>query len=77
MTIRNNPEYGTQSNKKVWVMREFKNSKENGLGIALPAGRVRFYRRDDTDGSVQFTGENNLDHTPEGETVRLYTGDSV
>jgi len=76
MTIRNNPDYGTQSNKKVWVMREFKNTKENGLGIALPAGRVRFYRRDDADGSVQFTGENNLDHTPEGETVRLYTGDS-
>ncbi len=76
VSIRNNPEYGTQSNKKVWVMKEFKNSKENGLGIALPAGRVRFYRRDDADSSVQFVGENNLDHTPEGETVRLYTGDS-
>ncbi len=76
ITIRNNADYGTQSNKKVWVMREFKNSKENGLGIALPAGRVRFYRRDDSDNSVQFVGENNLDHTPEGETVRLYTGDA-
>ncbi len=76
MSIRNNPEYGTQSNKKVWVMKEFKNSKENGLGIALPAGRVRFYRSDGADSSVQFTGENNLEHTPEGETVRLYTGDA-
>lgn len=76
VSIRNNPEYGTQSNKKVWVMKEFKNSKENGLGIALPAGIVRFYRSDDADHSVQFTGENTLDHTPEGETVRLYTGDS-
>jgi len=76
VAIRTNPDYGTQSNKKVWVMREFKNSKENGLGLALPAGRVRFYRSDDTDHSVQFVGENNLDHTPEGEVVRLYTGDA-
>ncbi len=74
--IRTSPEYGTQSNKKVWVMREFKNSKDNGLGLALPAGRVRFYRRDDTDGSIQFTGENTIDHTPTDETVRLYTGDT-
>ncbi len=74
--IATNPEYGTQSNKKVWVMKEFKNSKDNGLGIALPAGRVRFYRSDDADHSVQFTGENNLDHTPADETVRLYTGDA-
>jgi hypothetical protein len=76
IAIRNDPNYGTQSNKKVWVMREFKNSKENGLGLALPAGVVRFYRQDDADNSVEFVGENNLDHTPEGETVRLYTGDA-
>jgi hypothetical protein len=76
VNIRTNPEYGTQSNKKVWVMREFKNSQENGLGLALPAGRVRFYRRDDADNSIQFVGENQLDHTPEGELVRLYTGDA-
>jgi hypothetical protein len=76
VSIRSNPEYGTQSNKKVWVMREFKNTKENGLGIALPAGRVRFYRSDDSDHSVQFVGENTLDHTPEGELVRMYTGDA-
>ncbi len=76
MAIRTNPDFGTQSNKKVWVMREFKNSKENGLGIALPAGRVRFYREDDADHSLQFVGENTLDHTPADETVRLYTGDS-
>jgi hypothetical protein len=76
INIRTNPDYGTQSNKKVWIMREFKNSAENGLGLALPAGRVRFYRRDDADHSVQFVGENTLDHTPEGEVVRLYTGDA-
>jgi hypothetical protein len=71
-----NPTYGTQSNKKVWVMREFKNTKENGLGLPLPKGRVRFYRQDDADHHLEFVGENNLDHTPKDETVRLYVGDS-
>ena len=41
------------------ALREFKNSKENNLGMALPKGRLRFYSRDD-DGSLQFTGENNI-----------------
>ena len=74
--IRQNPDYGVQSNRKVWVMREFKNTKENGLGLPLPAGRTRFYRRDDADGRLEFTGENTIEHTPQGETVRIYTGDA-
>ncbi len=72
-TIRQQESYGTLSNSKVWVMQEFKNSAENHLGMALPKGRVRFYRRDD-DGQLEFTGENDIDHTPKDETVRLYTG---
>lgn len=75
-SIRNNRDYGTQSNPKVWVYREFKNTKENGLGLPLPKGRTRFYRQDDADGAIEFTGENTVDHTPEGETVRIYTGDA-
>ena len=67
--------YGTRSNPNVRVMREFKNSKENHLGIPLPKGRIRFYRRD-TDGQMEFTGENLIDHTPRDETVRVYTGDA-
>lgn len=74
--IRNNRDYGTKSNPKVWVMREFKNTRENGLGIPLPKGRTRFYRQDDADGRPEFTGENTVDHTPQGETVRIYTGDA-
>jgi hypothetical protein len=73
--IRNEPEYGTQSNPKVWVMREFVNTTANGLGIPLPQGRMRFYRRD-ADGQVEFTGENLIDHTPQGETVRINTGNA-
>jgi hypothetical protein len=69
------PNYGTQSNPKVWVMQEFKNSEANHLGIPLPKGRLRFYRRD-TDGHLEFIGENQIDHTPKDETLRLYTGNS-
>ncbi len=74
-TIRNQAEYGTESNPKVWVMMEFKNSKSNGLGMPLPMGRVRFYRHDQ-DGQMEFTGEDKIDHTPSDEIVRFYTGNA-
>lgn len=73
--FRGEGDYGVPTNKKVWVLREFKNSKDNNLGMALPKGRLRFYSRDD-DGSLQFTGENNIDHTPKDETIRVYVGNS-
>ena len=71
--IREMENFGIQSNSKISAMVEFKNSKENHLGMPLPKGRVRFYRRD-TDGQLEFTGENLIDHTPGDETIRLYTG---
>ena len=73
--IRNDHSYGTESNPKIWVMREFVNSDANHLGMPLPKGRVRFYRRND-DGQIEFTGENMIDHTPHDETVRIYTGNA-
>lgn len=66
---------GTSVNKKVWVMQEFKNSEANHLGMPLPKGRMRFYRRDEN-GSVQFIGENTIDHTPKNDTVRVFLGDA-
>ncbi len=74
--IRNHPDYGTQSNPKVWVMREFENTEANQLGMPLPKGRTRFYRQDTADGRLEFTGENSIDHTARNETVRIYTGDA-
>jgi len=71
--IRQDPVYGTLSNPKVWVMREFMNSDSNHLGMPLPKGRVRFYRRD-TDGRLEFTGEDSIDHTPKDEKIRVFTG---
>jgi hypothetical protein len=71
--IRSNPEYGVQSNPKVWLMREFVNNAANHLGIPLPEGNLRFYRRDPA-GRLEFTGENQIRHTPKDETVQVYTG---
>ena len=71
--IRNDMSYGAQSNPKVWVMREFTNSDANHLGMPLPKGRVRFYRRD-TDDRLEFTGEDSIDHTPKDEKIRVFTG---
>ncbi|HKW99073.1 MAG TPA: DUF4139 domain-containing protein [Bryobacteraceae bacterium] len=71
--IRQDPMYGTISNPKVWVMREFMNSDSNHLGMPLPKGRVRFYCRD-TDARLEFTGEDSIDHTPKDEKIRVFTG---
>ena len=53
----------------------FANSGAAGLGDALPAGVVRVYVRD-ARGQPQFTGENRIDHIPQGSTIALPTGDA-
>jgi hypothetical protein len=65
--------YGNEGNKKVRVMREFVNAETNHLGIALPKGKLRFYRRD-ADSQMEFVGEDQIDHTARNETVRVTTG---
>ena len=75
MNIGGNANYGVESSKKVNVYREFKNTEANKLGIPLPKGRVRFYSQDE-DRQLEFVGENNIDHTPKNELVRLFIGDS-
>ncbi len=66
---------GVSSVGKVQVYREFKNSEANKLGIALPKGKVRFYSQDG-DRQLEFVGENQIDHTPKDETIRVLTGNS-
>jgi hypothetical protein len=60
---------------KVAVYLSFENSKTENLGLPLPKGIVRVYKQDST-GSVQFVGEDRIDHTPENETVRLQLGNA-
>jgi hypothetical protein len=60
---------------KVKVMLEFKNSKENNMGMPLPKGRIRVQKAD-SEGSLQFIGEDLIDHTPKDEKVRIYMGNA-
>jgi len=60
-------------NQKVAIVEEIGNTEANHLGIPLPAGRLRFYRRD-SDGQVEFVGESVINHTPVADTVRVTTG---
>jgi len=61
---------------KVNVKIEFENKKENKLGIALPKGKVRVFKRDPADDSLEFVGEDQIDHTPKNEKLSLYIGDA-
>jgi hypothetical protein len=61
------------SEKKVNVMLNFDNSEENNLGIPLPKGTVRVFK-EDSEGKLQFIGEDSIDHTPKDETIRLFLG---
>jgi len=59
----------------VRVNLEFKNSKENGLGLPMPAGKFRIMKRD-SDGAMEFVGEDRIDHTPRDEKISLYLGNA-
>ena len=59
---------------KVGVFVEFQN-KGDGLGIPLPKGIIRVYKKD-AQGNAQFVGEDQIDHTPRNASVRTKLGDA-
>lgn len=65
---------GVPTNKKVDVYLQFRNSAENRMGMPLPAGRVRVSKLDEADGSLEFIGEDAIDHTPKDEKVLIRMG---
>ena len=69
----NNP--GQAIKEKVGVYMQFRNSQQNKLGMALPAGTIRLYKKDDK-GNQQFIGEDKIDHTPKDEDVRVKVGEA-
>jgi hypothetical protein len=71
MTDRN---YGIQSNRKVDVYLRFRNAQANGLGVPLPAGKLRVSKLDSADASLEFIGEDLIDHTARDETVQVKLG---
>jgi hypothetical protein len=66
--------YGIESNKKVDVYLSFKNAKEQNLGVPLPSGRVRVSKLDPADRTLEFIGEDVIDHTPKDEKVLIKMG---
>jgi hypothetical protein len=63
------------SNQKVSVFLEFRNSEANRLGMPLPKGIVRVYKADKS-GAQQFIGEDQIDHTPRDELLRIKMGEA-
>jgi hypothetical protein len=64
-----------RNQSKVNIKLEIENSQANHLGMAMPKGKVRVYKRD-KDGALQFIGEDEIDHTPRDEKMRIYIGDA-
>jgi hypothetical protein len=64
------------SNKqKIGVFLELENTKKNNLGMPLPKGTIRVYK-EDKDGSLQFVGEDRIDHTPKDEKFKIKIGEA-
>ncbi len=63
------------SNQKVGVYLDFDNARANNLGMPLPKGIVRVYKAD-ASGAQQFIGEDQIDHTPRDERVRIRMGEA-
>jgi hypothetical protein len=61
-------------NKQVDVYLEFKNDEKSGLGVPLPKGRIRVSQNDTSDHTLQFIGEDVIDHTPKNERVLVKLG---
>jgi hypothetical protein len=65
---------GTQTNKKVDIYLLMTNSEKNGMGMPLPAGRIRVYKQDEADANLEFIGEDLIQHTPKDEQVMIKLG---
>ncbi len=60
---------------KIGVFVEFNNDEASGMGMPLPKGVVRVYKKD-SKGNAQFVGEDRIDHTPKNEDIKLKLGDA-
>jgi hypothetical protein len=67
-------EFGPSGYTKVDVFLTLRNDKSSGMGMPLPAGRVRVSQQDKADGSLEFIGEDTINHTPKDEDVRVKLG---
>ena len=63
------------SNQKIGVFLEIANKEQHRLGVPLPKGTVRVYKAA-SDKSLQFIGEDTIDHTPKDEKVKIKMGEA-
>ena len=68
-------DFGSTESKTVAIREEIKNSEANHLGMPLPAGRLRLYRRETT-GQMQFVGESQIQHTPADQKIDVTSGNA-
>lgn len=64
----------TRSKDSADIIVEFANRKECGLGIPMPKGKIKLYKADEADNSLEFIGEDSIEHTPKDEVIRLNAG---
>jgi hypothetical protein len=69
-------DYGRYRKGEVNVFLRFRNAEEQQLGVPLPAGRIRVMQLDPADDSLEFIGEDVLDHTPRNEDVLIEMGNA-
>lgn len=68
--------FGNTQKGKPSIFVVFENKEANSLGMPLPAGKIRCYKMDDADGTLEFIGEDIIGHTPRNETVRVKLGEA-
>jgi hypothetical protein len=66
---------GYTQNYNIKVMLALENTEKNNMGMPLPKGKIRVYKKD-SEGQLQFIGEDLIDHTPKNEKIRIYVGDA-
>ncbi|KKG33632.1 hypothetical protein DU79_14420, partial [Methanosarcina mazei] len=67
--------FDVSKSDKVQVALNLTNSKDRGLGMPLPAGVLRVYKSD-SEGQLQFLGEDSIDHTPKDEEIKVVVGNA-
>jgi hypothetical protein len=72
---RNQQHPGSPIKDVVQVYYQFKNEQQAGLGMPMPSGTIRVYQAD-SQGGLQFVGEDRIGHTPKDETLNLKIGNA-
>lgn len=66
--------FGIGGNGKIDIYIRFKNEKSNNLGMPLPKGKIRVFKEDKDDQTLEFIGEDLIDHTAKDERVLVKIG---